>query len=103
MVQSTSICSVMHEPEGLYISTKVKHLPTGEYAFVRGKKGKGTDVLKLTKSQGTDFYKYVCTIDILYDLIKATNFFPLYAVELNACPASSDTMEYAQDSLIFNI
>lgn len=101
MVQSTSISSIKFEPEGLYIFSKLKHLPPGEYAFVRGEKG--TDILKLTKSHGTDFYKYFCTISILYDSIKSTNFFPLYAVELNACPASSDTMEYAEDSLIFNV
>lgn len=101
MIQSTSINSIKHTDEGLYISTKVGHLPPGEYAFVRSKKG--TDVLKFTESHGTDFYKYSCTIDISYGFIKASGLFPTYAVELNACPSTSSTMDYAKDALLFNI
>lgn len=100
-MKSTSISEVTHNPEGLYISTKVKDLPPGEYAFVEGEKG--TDVLKRTKSHGTDFYKFICSINISYGFIKSSELFPKYPVELNACPTCSDTMDYAQDALVFNI
>ena len=102
MIQSTSINSIKHTDEGLYISTKVRHLPTGEYAFVPSKTGI-TEVLEFTKSHGTDFYKRLCTIDISYDFIKSSGLSQPHTVELNACPSTSATMEYAKDALLFNI
>lgn len=101
MKTSTPIASIKHEPEGLYIFTKVQHLLSGEYAFVRSNNG-GTDVLKFTKSHGTDFYKPECTIDIQYSFIQASKLFQPYTVELNACPGTSDTMDYAE-ALLFSI
>ena len=102
MKSSTPIDSIKHEPEGLYIATKVQHLPHGEYAFVRAQNG-GLDVLRFTKSHGTDFYKYFCTIaDVTYGFIAASKLFQPYTVELNACPRTSDTMEYAE-AFIFSI
>lgn len=102
-MKSTPINSVTPEPEGLYISTKVKDLPPGEYAFMENKKNGFTDILQFTKSHGTDFYKYFCTIaDVTYGFIAASKLFQPYTVELNACPRTSDTMEYAE-AFIFNI
>ena len=101
-MKSTPINSVTPEPEGLYISSKVKDLPPGEYAFMENKNNGLTDILQFTKSHGTDFYKYLCTIDVRYNFIKASKLFPSHAVELNACPGTSDTMEYG-DGLLFSI
>lgn len=94
--------SLKQTPIGRTISYAFSHLGNGSYALLPDNKTGKTKVLKLTKSAGTDFYKYRETINFPFKRIKESNLLPSHSVELNASPIGSESQEY-EDALVFNV
>lgn len=101
-MNTIALHSLNNSPVGRTIVNALSKLEEGKYALVPEKNGR-TRVLRLTKSEGTDFYKYFDTIKLPFHRIQESNLFPCYAVELNASPAGSDSQEYALDALVFYV
>lgn len=74
-------------------------LTSGDYALVVSISGK-TELRQLTKSHGTDFYKFVKIVDISPEQLN--NYSPHRTIALNASPAGSESQEYV-DALVFSI
>lgn len=99
-MKSIALKSLETHPVGWTILHNLPNLENGNYALIPEKTTGRTQILKLTPSHGTDFYKYFNTINLPFEQIKNLNLFPSYLVELNASPAGSDSQEYA-DALVF--
>lgn len=89
-------------PIGRTIANALSHLRKGSYALLPDTKTGRTKILKLTKSAGTDFYRYRETINFPYNRIEEANLLTSHSVELNASPAGSESQEYA-NALLFKV
>ena len=101
-MSSIALRSLNSSPVGRTIISHFSDLDNGKYALVPDEKSGRTKVLKLTKSFGTDFYKYFSTVNVPFSKILETNLIPTYFVELNASPAGSESQEYAK-ALVFAV
>ena len=101
-MNSIALKSINVTPVGRTIFNQFKDLGRGNYALIPDPKGR-TKLLKKTKSAGTDFFKYLKTVNFPFHRIVESNLFPKYSVELNASPAGSESQEYAKDSLVFHV
>ena len=99
-MNSIALQSLNTHPVGRTIANMLSKLEIGNYALVPEKSTGRTKILKLTPSHGTDFYKYLYTINFPFEGIKKSNLLPNHSVELNASPAGSESQEYA-DALVF--
>ena len=95
------LIALKNHPVGRTILNIFSDLDNGNYALVPDNAGK-TQLRKFTKSHGTDFYRYIKTVNIPFDGIRKSNLLPYCHVELNASPAGSDCQEYA-DALVFSV
>ncbi len=93
--------SLETNPFGRTICGLFSNLEKGNYALTRAKNGR-TQLMKLTKSSGTDFYRFYRLVNFPYDRIVASELLPSNYIELNASPAGSDCQEYAS-ALVFNV
>ena len=101
-MQSTILTTLNTDPVGRTIISALSHLDDGNYALAPEENGK-TKVLKLTHSHETDFYRFLCTINLPFEKIKQSNLLQNYPVELNASPAGSESQEYEMDALVFSV
>lgn len=103
-MEAVSLQSLSIHPIGRSIVNALSPLEKGNYALTSSKKKHGrTDILKRIPSCGTDFYRYLKTINIPFSGISKSNLIPNFPVELNASPAGSDCQEYAMDALVFKV
>lgn len=93
--------ALKNHPVGRTIANIFSDLDKGDYALVSDTSGK-TQLRRFTKSFGTDFYRYVKTINIPFEGLCKSNLLPRRHVELNASPAGSDCQEYAY-ALVFSV
>ncbi len=104
METAVSLQSLNVHPVGRSIVNALSTLEVGNYALTSSKKNHGgTDILKRVPSHGTDFYRYLKTINLPFAGISNSNLIPNLPVELNASPAGSDCQEYAMDALVFKV
>lgn len=104
METTVSLQSLNVHPIGQSIVSALSSLEKGNYALTSNKKDHGrTDILKRVDSKGTDFYRYLNTINIPFAGISKSNLIPNFPVELNASPAGSDCQDYAMDALVFKV
>lgn len=102
MEAAVSLQSLNIHPVGRSIANAFSFLEKGKYAFAPSKKKAGrTDVLQYVKSEGTNFYRYLTTVNFPFRGIEKSNLIPTYPVERNASPAGSDCQEYEMDALPF--
>ena len=92
--------SLQMHPVGRTIANALSNLTNGNYALVPGPMGT-TNVLKLTPSHGTPFYRFHSTVNLPFEGVKKSKLLKNYPVELNASPRGSYSQEYAMDALIF--
>lgn len=102
MEATISLQSLNIHPIGRSIVNVFSFLPKGKYAFAPSKKKDGrTDVLQHFKSEETDFYRYLTTVNFPFRGIEKSNLIQKYPVERNASPAGSDCQVYEMDALPF--
>lgn len=89
-------------PFGRTIAYAFSNLTKGSYALLPDEKNGRTKLLKKTKSAGTDFYRYLFTVNFPFRRLKESNLIPSYHIELNASPAGSDSQEY-RNALVFHV
>lgn len=103
-MEAVSLKSLSIHPVGRSITNVLSFLSEGSYALIPSEKEAGkTDILMYVTSQGTNFYRYLTTLQFPFNGIKKSNLFPNYPVERNASPPGSDCQEYAMDALIFKV
>lgn len=103
-MEAVSLKTLNIHPVGRSIVNVLSFLSEGHYALVPSKKKSGrTDILVYVESHGTNFYRYLHTINFPFNGIKKSNLFPNYPVERNASPAGSDCQDYAMDALLFKV
>ena len=97
-----SLQSLNIDPVGRSIANVFSFLEKGDYAFAPSSRNAGrTDVLVFAKSAGTNFYRYLTTVNFPFDGIEKSNLIQKYPVERNASPAGSDCQEYEMNALPF--
>lgn len=101
-MEAVSLQSLNIHPVGRSIANAFSFLEKGNYAFAPSEKKAGrTDVLVFAKSAGTDFYRYLITVNFPFKGIEKSNLIQKYPIERNASPAGSDCQVYEMDALPF--